>query len=313
MQTTAIVLEEPRRIGLRSLGLSEAGERDVTVAVDWTAISTGTERLLYDGTMPTFPGMGYPLVPGYEAVGRVTAADAENTFAVGDTVFVPGATCFEGARGLFGASASQLTVPAARVLPVKEFLGETAVALALAATAYHTFASPDAAPPELIVGHGALGRLLARIVVAMGHPAPTVWETKPSRRDGADGYEVVDPAEDPRRDYRAITDVSGDPAIIDTLVQRLAPGGEICLAGFYKDPLAFTFPPAFMREARLRIAAQWQRSDLELVGRLADEGALSLDGLLTHRAGAGDAREAYATAFGDPDCLKMVLDWRGFA
>ena len=57
----------------------------------------------------------------------------------------------------------------------------------------------------------------------------------------------------------------GDPAILDRLVQRLAPGGEIVLAGFYKDPLAFTFPPAFMREARFRIAAQWRRDDLELV------------------------------------------------
>ena len=313
MQTTAIVLEEPRRIDLRSLGLATAGAQDVTVAVKFSAISTGTERLLYDGTMPSFPGMGYPLVPGYEAVGRVVASHQDATLAIGETVFVPGAACFEGARGLFGASASHLIVPAARVIPVQPFLGDSAVLLALAATAYHTFSAPDALPPELIVGHGALGRLLARIVIAMGHPAPTVWETNPRRAGGAEGYQVVGPADDPRRNYRAITDVSGDPAIIDTLVQRLAPGGEICLAGFYKAPLSFVFPPAFMREARLRIAAQWQRSDLELVARLAESGALSLEGLVTHRADASQAPEAYATAFGDPDCLKMVLDWRDFS
>ena len=39
----------------------------------------------------------------------------------------------------------------------------------------------------------------------------------------------------------------------------------------------------------------------------------SLDGLITHRAPAADAAAAYATAFGDPDCLKMVLDWRDCA
>ena len=118
------------------------------------------------------------------------------------------------------------------------------------------------------------------------------------------------PADDPRRDYRFITDVSGDPAILDTLVARLAPGGEICLAGFYAEPLSFAFPPAFMREARLRIAAQWQREDLDMVARLTLTGALSFEGLVTHRAAAADAARAYATAFGDPDCLKMVLDWR---
>ncbi len=309
VQTNAIVLIEPEHIAIRPLGLTAAGADDVTVAVDWSAISSGTERLLYSGRMPPFPGMGYPLVPGYEAVGRVIVADAAGSLAVGQTVFVPGATCFEGARGLFGASASHLVVPAARVVALRPWLAESGVLLALAATAYHTFSAPGTALPELIVGHGVLGRLLARVAIAMGGN-PTVWETNPARRDGHEDYRVVDPAEDSRRDYRAITDVSGDPAILDSLVARLAPGGEICLAGFYAEPLSFAFPPAFMREARLRIAAQWQRQDLEMVRRLAETGALSFDGLITHRAEASDAAQAYATAFNDPECLKMVLDWR---
>ncbi len=310
MQTSAIVLGEPKQIGLRSLGLSAVGPADLSVAVDWSAISTGTERLLYEGTMPSFPGMGYPLVPGYEAVGRVVTTDAAQTFHVGQQVFVPGAQCFEGARGLFGAAASHLVVPAARVLPITSTLGESAVLLALAATAYHTFSAPGTTPPDLIVGHGVLGRLLARIVIAMGAPPPTVWETDARRMEGAADYRVVHPDDDERRDYRVITDVSGDPLILDRLITRLAPGGEIVLAGFYKEPLSFAFPPAFMREARLRIAAQWQRGDLEMVGRLADEGVLFLDDLLTHRAAATDAADAYATAFDDASCLKMVLDWR---
>ncbi len=308
MQTTAVVLTEPKIIEVRELGLV-ATDGDTTVAIEWSAISTGTERLLYDGTMPAFPGMGYPLVPGYEAVGRVVASPAGG-LAVGDTVFVPGATCFEGARGLFGASASHLALPAARLLPVPATLGESATLLALAATARHTFSGPNDSAPELIVGHGVLGRLLARIVIAMGGEAPTVWELDPARADGAEGYRVVHPDDDKRRDYRTIVDVSGDSRVLDTLVQRLAPGGEIVLAGFYKDALSFTFPPAFMREARFRIAAQWRRDDLETVGRLATDGRLHLDDLVTHRADIGDAPAAYATAFGDASCLKMVLDWR---
>ena len=309
MQTAAIVLGQPGRIALRDLALKPAGAGDVVVAIDYSAISTGTERLLYDGTMPAFPGMGYPLVPGYEAVGRVVAA-ADGALPIGQSVFVPGADCFEGARGLFGAAASHLVVPAARLLPVAADLAEHGVLLALAATAYHTFTSPGAtAKPDLIVGHGALGRLLARLVVATGAPAPTVWETNPRRADGALGYQVVHPDADPRRDYRAITDVSGAADILDTLIGRLASGGEICVAGFYSQPLSFVFPPAFMREARLRIAAQWHPADLLAVSRLVDTGALSLDGLITHRAEARDASQAYATAFCDASCLKMVLDW----
>ena len=309
MQTQAIVLEEPRRIASRELSLLPKSAGDVMVAVDWSSISTGTERLLYTGAMPAFPGMGYPLVPGYEAVGRVVESDEAGTLAIGQHVFVPGANCYDGARGLFGAAASKLVVPTNRLLPISADFGEKGVLFALAATAHHTLGA-DGSAPDLIVGHGTLGRLLARIVVATGAPAPTVWETNPKRVDGAIGYTVVHPGEDPRRDYKSICDVSGANEILDTLIARLAPGGEICIAGFYSQPLSFTFPPAFMREARLRVAAQWKPDDLVAVKSLVESGALSFDGLLTHRTNASDASRAYETAFGDPDCLKMVLDWR---
>jgi len=105
--------------------------------------------------------------------------------------------------------------------------------------------------------------------------------------------------------------VSGDSTLLDRLIQRLAPGGEVVLAGFYSQPLSFAFPPAFMREARIKVAAQWQPADLAVVSDLVADGRLSLDGLITHRAQVGDAARAYRTAFDDPDCLKMVLDWKG--
>ena len=65
-----------------------------------------------------------------------------------------------------------------------------------------------------------------------------------------------------------------------------------------------------MREARLRISAEFKPGDLAAVTALIVGGRLSLDGLVTHRAPASQAQEAYRTAFGDPACLKMVLDWR---
>jgi 3-hydroxyethyl bacteriochlorophyllide a dehydrogenase len=121
---------------------------------------------------------------------------------------------------------------------------------------------------------------------------------------------VIDPASDPRRDYHSIYDVSGDSAILDTLIGRLAPGGEVVLAGFYTEPLSFMFAPAFMREARIRVAAEWRPADLAAVRSLAESGALSLDGLITHCLEAEQASSAYRTAFTDPSCLKMILDWR---
>ncbi|MEO7336794.1 MAG: chlorophyll synthesis pathway protein BchC [Caldimonas sp.] len=309
MNALAVVLTNPMDLALQRLPLSMPTEDDVVVDIEWSGISTGTERLLWAGRMPHFPGMGYPLVPGYESVGRVARAGKRSGRRHGERVFVPGAKCFGDVRGLFGGAASRVVLPGVRALPIDEAIGERGVLLALAATAFHATSGEGGRLPDLIIGHGVLGRLLARLAVAAG-AAPVVWELDPSRRAGASGYAVVDPAEDSRRDYRCIVDVSGDAGGLDGLIARLAPGGEVVLAGFYDVPLSFAFAPAFMREARLRVAAQWQPADLVAVRDMAASGRLSLDGLITHRMAADKADAAYRTAFGDAGCLKMVLDWR---
>ena len=311
MQTVAVVLEAPERLKISRLSLDDPGEDDLVVDIEWSGISTGTERLLYTGTMPAFPGMGYPLVPGYESVGRVVAAGAKATVQRGERVFVPGARCYGEVRGLFGGAASRIVVPQSRVVPLGTAVGEESVLLALAATAYHAIAGLPVLP-ELIVGHGVLGRLIARIVLAKGGE-PVIWERNSVRAGGKRGYTVLDPADDDRFNYRAICDASGDPDLLNSLIARLAPRGEVVLAGFYTEPLSFLFAPAFMREARLRVAAEWQPDDLDAVQAMVETGALSLRGLITHRENAERASDAYRTAFNDPYCLKMILNWRNCA
>ncbi len=307
MHATAIVLQEPERLEVSRLELVPPGDNDVVVDIEYSGISTGTERLLWSGAMPPFPGMGYPLVPGYESVGRIVDAGAQAEHRIGERVFVPGASCFGPVRGLFGGAASRLVVPSDRAHRIVDDLGEDAVLFALAATAQHAIVGGPL--PDLIIGLGVLGRLLARLVVAAGGDC-TVWERNPDRAQGAEGYKVGDVADDPRKDYRSICDVSGDPKILDTLIGRLAFGGEINLAGFYSEPLSFSFPPAFMKEARIWVAAEWKPADLAAVRTLVASGKLSLAGLITHRSAVAEAATAYRTAFSDPACLKMILDWR---
>lgn len=313
METRAVLLNGPEDLQLDTLALKAPGADDLIVEISHFGISTGTEKLFWSGRMPPFPGMGYPLVPGYESAGEVVEAGANTGFKVGDTVFVPGADCFDGAYGLFGGATQRLVTQAGRVTRIDAGHGAEGALLALAATARHAMAGLDKAVPELIVGHGVLGRLLARLTVAAGAKPPTVWETDPGRRSGAEGYEVIAPEDDARRDYRAIYDASGNAEILNDLIGRIGKGGEICLAGFYPANLSFAFAPAFMKEARLRVAAEWARDDLLAVRSLIESGALSMQGLITHTAPAEDADRAYRTAFGDPACLKMILNWKDAA
>ena len=301
-RSTAVIFRGGGDVDLSPVDLVEPGDGDVIVDVHWSGVSTGTERLLWSSDMPPFPGLSYPLVPGYEAVGI-----ARTGALAGHTVFVPGAICFKDVAGLFGASASRLIVPAEKLVRLEHAPRPEDTLFALAATAHHAIAGAEA--PDLIIGHGVLGRLIARIVIALGHPPPTVWETNPARQDG-DGYSVIDPSTETRTDYRSICEVSGDISVIDASIARAGKGALITLAGFYSDRPSFAFPPAFMKEIRLRVAAEWSREDLDAVLALRQSGQLRFDGLVTHKQPARDAAAAYPIAFNDPTCLKMALDWR---
>jgi 3-hydroxyethyl bacteriochlorophyllide a dehydrogenase len=91
MKAKAIVFEAPKSLCVRELELAPMGPLDLEVVVSYSGISTGTERLLWEGTMPPFPGLSYPLVPGYETVGTVVNLGAEvSRLQKGDHVFLPG-------------------------------------------------------------------------------------------------------------------------------------------------------------------------------------------------------------------------------
>ena len=304
----AVIFDAPGRLEMRKTALKSPEQGDVLVEIHYSGISTGTEKLLWTGQMPNFPGMGYPLVPGYESVGRIIDGGSHHQARVGEWVFVPGANCYTQARGLFGGASRRVVVPSARAMPVAEKLAEQGILYALAATALHAICHGE--PPQLIIGHGILGRLLARLTIAAGAHAPVVWDTNPARQDGASGYQAVHPDDDDRHDYTHIYDVSGDASSMNSFIGRLAKGGELVLAGFYSQPISFAFPPAFQREARIRIAAEWQPDDLQSVHALIETGALDLSGLITTIEPAVNAAVAYPEAFENPDCLKMVLDWR---
>jgi 3-hydroxyethyl bacteriochlorophyllide a dehydrogenase len=277
--------------------------------MEYSGISTGTEKLIWSGTMPQFPGMGYPLVPGYESVGTIMQAGDLVPFTVGQRVFVPGAKCYGEVKGLFGGASSHVVIPYQRLTVLEDDLGKEGILLALAATAYHVTEGKLEAQPDLIIGHGVVGRLLARIAMAKGK-TPIVWETNPVRMTGATGYSVIHPKDDDCHQYGIICDASGDASLMNQLISRLRPQGEIVLAGFYDQNISYMFAPAFMREMRMRIAAQWQPKDIQDVYQLIRSGQIALDGLITHTSNPQDADSAYQTAFNDMQCLKMTLNWR---
>ena len=188
-QASAIVLDASSTLTVKTLKLKPFETEDLEVEVSASGISTGTEQLLWDGTMPPFPGLGYPLGSNYETISTGARVGASSDIRVGDTVFIPGSYSFLGMRNIFGRAGSRLIVAPE--------LGHKDVLVALAATCYHAVAfgclRQPMVPPDLIVGRGVMGRLLARICLAQDWPAPTVWDTQSARRCGATGYPCIHP------------------------------------------------------------------------------------------------------------------------
>ena len=284
METIAVVLKQPEQVELNRLALTAPTADDVVVDVDWSGISTGTERLLWSGRMPPFPGMGYPLVPGYESVGRVVEAGSSSGLHPGERVFVPGAN----------ASARCAACSAAR--PRGWWCRRSAwcrsISSSASAASCWRWRRPPITPSPRKArrrrtdrrsrrARAAAGAHLDR---AFGNEPPTVWESNPARAGGAVGYGVIDPEHDTRRDYEHLRR------------QRR------CRPARYADR-----PPRAGRRDRARRILQRARCRLPFrrpscarracasppngsqpilprPGALIEAGRLSLDGLITHRA-----------------------------
>ena len=314
MITKAVVMSEPGSLSIQPVDLKSPSKEDVVIKINYSVISTGTEKLFYNGKMPQFPGMGYPLVPGYESTGEVVQAPKDSNLKIGDMVFVPGADCYSGSvKSLFGGSAQMIISSPNRLIKIDSTMGCNGALFALAATARHAIAGFGNKMPDVIVGHGVLGRLLARLVMLAGEKPPIVWEKNILRHSGATDYEVVLPEYDERSDYDCIFDVSGDSEILDSLIGRVRKGGEVVLAGFYPDRIGFGFAQAFLKEVSLRVSAEFTPEDVATTKLLIEDGSLSFDGLISDVYSAKNANKAYNIAFNNAECLKMVLDWRNAA
>ena len=314
MITKAVVMSEPGSLSIQPVELISPSKEDVIIEINYSGISTGTEKLFYNGKMPQFPGMGYPLVPGYESTGEVVQAPKDSNLKIGDMVFVPGADCYSGSvKSLFGGAAQMIISSPNRLIKIDPTMGCNGALFALAATARHAIAGFGNKMPDVIVGHGVLGRLLARLVMLAGEKPPIVWEKNILRHSGATDYEVVLPEYDERSDYDCIFDVSGDSEILDSLIGRVRKGGEVVLAGFYPDRLGFGFAQAFLKEVSLRVSAEFTPEDVATTKLLIEDGSLSFDGLISDVYSTKNANEAYNIAFNNAECLKMVLDWRNAA
>lgn len=314
--------------------MDEPGEGEVTVEAEASAISHGTELLVYRGDvpadlaldLPTLEGsFGFPIKYGYASAGRVVAAGrGVESPRVGDAVFVhhPHQTRYT------VPAESTILLPNGTPLEHGAFLAnlETAVNVVLDA-------HPHLGDRVAVLGQGVVGLLVTLllrrtgvdlIVTIDGHER----RRRLSREVGADLALEPGPAAESElwsrsagRGMDLVIEASGNADALNTAIRCLGFQGTLVVCSWYgTKPAALSLGDAFHRR-RLRIissqvssvdpalAPRWDRERrCDLARRLLSR--LPLDGLISHRVPFERAAEAYRLITEHPEeTVQVVLTY----
>ena len=325
-----------RRAELRPEEVLAPGPGEVRVRAILSAVSHGTEMLVYRGgapedlplDLPTFAGgFGFPIKHGYASAGRVLdTGPGVTALAPGDPVFV-----HHPHQDVFIVRAS-FPVPLPRDLdPLRSvFFANMETALNVAHDAHARLGET-----AVVFGQGVVGLLVTRLLAMSGVSVLAV-EPVPGRRElalkmgaaaafGPDGAgERVQAATDGRGADVAV-EASGSGASLAAAVGCVAVEGTVVAASWYgTEPVALPLGGHFHRgRVRIRssqvgrvapeLSARWDagRRRRAVVSLLRDP-RLPLDSLVSHRIPFGRAPEAYRMLDEGPgDAVQVVFDYEG--
>jgi 3-hydroxyethyl bacteriochlorophyllide a dehydrogenase len=315
MSVRAVVFEAAGRVALRDVELRAPQADEIVVDTRFSSISSGTERLLFNGKLPGMPHLRYPLVPGYEAAGTVVSVGADvPDIRVGDDVFVGGSMCYADVAAAFGGQSSRTIKRAAQAVPLNGIAPAHAPLLALAATSLHGVRRLGDVTGQRIavLGMGAVGQLAASFLMVAGAHVVAV-DRSAERLASSTAHEKIDVSNAPLEELltqpvQHAIEATGIPSEIARCARIMQPGGNIVLLSYY-DTLETPFMDLFVKEATLLVSREWAFPDLLAARDFVAAGAVDLAALATHVVPIERYAAAYDTAFNDPSILKVVLQW----
>ena len=324
----------PRSISIERESVSAPGPDEVLVEARVSAVSSGTELLIYRGEMPrdlaadaTIDALGddlsYPLKYGYATVGEVVD--------LGPNV----AERWRGRRVFaFNPHESHFAASPADLVPVPEDVSTTTAALlptAETATTLVMDGHPRVGERVVVFGAGMVGLVTTSVLSSFPLERLTVVEPVADRRSMADRLgadETLHPEAATAVEERGepagadlAYELSGSPETLDDAIDAVGYDGRIVVGSWYGRKRAETDFGGFFHRNRIDVSSS-QVSTLapELRGRWTKERrmdvawdrlrALPADRLVTHRIGFEDAAEAYRLLDGGPEnALQVVLEF----
>ncbi len=332
MDVRYLWFEGPRRVQLKKRPTCAPQRGEVRVRVHLTAISPGTELLLWRGQLPaglaadaTLPALqqrlAYPLTYGYAAAGTVEALGAGvDQQWLGQRVFA------------FQPHASAFCAPVEQLFPLPENLPwEDALFLPNMETAVNLVMDgrPLLGERVLVLGQGVVGLLTTALLARFPLAQLTVADRVPSRlqRARALGASQALPPEALTAEVFAnegadlTFELSGQPAALNTAIACTGYAGRVVIGSWYGS-----------KTAPLALGGHFHRSRIQLISSQVSTIAPSLRGrwdkqrrfalvwrllaeiaprqLITHTLPAAEAANAYRLLDEEPQtAIQILLKW----
>lgn len=334
MNTRSLYFTGGEEVDVREGSLPEPGADEVRVRTELSAISPGTELLIYRGEVPrempvdetidALPGsFEFPLRYGYAAVGRVTAVGAGVPEEWRDTAVFA-----------FHPHESHFTAPPDELVPIPEDCSlEEATFLANVESAVNLLMDgrPVVGERVAVFGQGVVGLLTTWLLAR--YPLGSLVTVdlherrrRLSRRLGAD--EALDPDATDVVDRLRTSDepggtdlayeLTGDPDALDCAIDAMAYDSRLVVGSWYGSTLAtLDLGGRFHRNRGELVSSQvstiaprysgrWTKDRrLEVAWTLLDE--LEPTELVTHRFPIERAADAYRILDERPDDAVQVL------
>lgn len=330
---------EPGRLAVREEPVPQPEAGQVLVRTSCSAISPGTEMLVYRGQWPAGVAIdatvealagafAYPLAYGYCAVGRVIASGPGVAREwLGRRVFA-----FEPHQDFFCAKPAALQ-------PIPDDLDDdSALFLANMETAVNLLldGAPLIGERVAVVGQGIVGLLTTALLSRFPLAALTTLDRHPLRREASRVFgagDCHDPADKallaelgavPGQGGQAdlVFELSGTPAGLDTALALVRYSGRVVVGSWYGAKRAALDLGSFFHRGRITLISS-QVSSIEpgLTGRWQPARRLDLAwemlrrvrpaGCITQRFALADAAAAYALIDRSPEVtIQVIFDYQ---
>jgi 3-hydroxyethyl bacteriochlorophyllide a dehydrogenase len=327
-KSRAIVFTSPYQVELQELEIPKPDHGEVLVKTLYTGVSTGTETRVLSGNQT---GGDFPLIPGYENIGRIVESGESSSLNPGDIVFHTGSSFTGRFTKCWGAHLEYALVKETEVYSVPEGLDpEDGVYAKVGAIALHGVKRAEISEQDtvVIVGLGLIGHLAAQCAKAY-HARVIGVDTNPERLKlaAAAGIEYVVDAS--REDVKLKVDEYADKnvsvaidvtGIADTikntakLVRSMPwsppypPSPKLVILGSYTDPIVLDYDPLFMDEVDILFSRDTRSDDIDDMLNLLNEKKVNPRVLTAKCFDVDDAPQAYKKLV-EKKLMRVIFKW----